>query len=262
MTEDEDFSLGLLEALPELRRQAKSYARGGSVDDLVQQVCLLAWRHRAKLEGNVTRWCRLILRNLARTQWARRPPEHISIDATTDALDGVIKMSAEDMRNSGNVLRATATKPTQEHYISLLELIDSMNSLPPRYLVPLTMFAIDGLSYEELGESLDIKAEHARSMVCLARSRLREVSLMNTNSEREYPGARLRRLRLEKGITLRQIAEGIGCGIPNVSYLENLRHKLPASRLPDLARILDVSVDYLMTGSEGSPTQAQMVVAA
>ena len=46
-------------------------------------------------------------------------------------------------------------------------------SLPPKYRVPLTMFHLDGLSYQKVADFLDIPLGTARSLVHRARERLR-----------------------------------------------------------------------------------------
>ena len=73
---------------------------------------------------------------------------------------------------------------------------------------------------------------------------------MTEESEREFPGERLRRLRLKKGMTLQQFGDRLGCTGANVSFWESLRHNIPSYHLVNATRIFGVSIDYLMTGKE------------
>ena len=47
-------------------------------------------------------------------------------------------------------------------------------SLPPRYRIPLTMFHLDGLSYQKVADFLDIPLGTAKSLISRARQKLRE----------------------------------------------------------------------------------------
>jgi RNA polymerase sigma-70 factor (ECF subfamily) len=50
----------------------------------------------------------------------------------------------------------------------------AIGSLPPKYRVPLTMFHLDGLSYEKVAEFLDIPLGTAKSLIHRARAQLKE----------------------------------------------------------------------------------------
>ena len=63
-------------------------------------------------------------------------------------------------------------------------------------------------------------------------------------------GQRLRRLRLERGFTVQQVAEAIDVTHSIVRRAENNEHQIRAHRLPDLARWLGVTIDYLLTGDD------------
>ena len=51
--------------------------------------------------------------------------------------------------------------------------LEAVASLPPKYRVPLTMFHLDGLSYQKVADFLDIPLGTAKSMVHRAREKLR-----------------------------------------------------------------------------------------
>jgi len=50
-------------------------------------------------------------------------------------------------------------------------------ALPPKYRVPLTMFHLDGLSYQKVADFLDIPVGTAKSLVHRAKAKLREAAL-------------------------------------------------------------------------------------
>ena len=51
--------------------------------------------------------------------------------------------------------------------------VRAVDSLPPKYRVPLTMFHLDGLSYQKVAEFLDIPLGTAKSLIHRAREKLR-----------------------------------------------------------------------------------------
>lgn len=61
-----------------------------------------------------------------------------------------------------------------------------------------------------------------------------------------FLGERLKELRLEKGLTQRQVAEELG--ISSVAYLhyEKSQREPPLTLLADMAALFDVSVDFLL----------------
>jgi transcriptional regulator with XRE-family HTH domain len=63
-------------------------------------------------------------------------------------------------------------------------------------------------------------------------------------------GERLRRLRLERGFSVEAVASKIGVTHSIVRRAEYGDQMVRATRLATLARVLGVSVDYLLTGRE------------
>lgn len=63
-------------------------------------------------------------------------------------------------------------------------------------------------------------------------------------------GQRLRRLRIERGFNVQQVAEAINVTHSIVRRAEHDEHQIRAHRLPDLARWLGVTIDYLLTGDD------------
>lgn len=63
-------------------------------------------------------------------------------------------------------------------------------------------------------------------------------------------GARLRRLRKNKGLTQAQIAKRLGMSQSTYSHVENAIKPLDCGRLEILAKILDVSSESLLRYSD------------
>ncbi len=66
----------------------------------------------------------------------------------------------------------------------------------------------------------------------------------------ELFGERLRRLREMRGLTMNQVAARLNVKHATVSHLEHGEQMIRTKRLEALARILNVSIDYLLTGRE------------
>ena len=52
--------------------------------------------------------------------------------------------------------------------------VAAVASLPPKYRVPLTMFHLDGLSYQKVADFLDIPLGTAKSLIARARAKLKQ----------------------------------------------------------------------------------------
>ena len=68
----------------------------------------------------------------------------------------------------------------------------------------------------------------------------------NKNGPAENLGARIRKLRTERGYTQDQLAEILGIAKSMVSYYENDKVDLKRSMLEDVARALGTSVTFLL----------------
>jgi transcriptional regulator with XRE-family HTH domain len=63
-----------------------------------------------------------------------------------------------------------------------------------------------------------------------------------------YIGARLRQLRLFRGLSQERVAEAVGITFQQVQKYESGTNRIPASRLYSLAQYLGVSLDYFFEG--------------
>lgn len=61
-------------------------------------------------------------------------------------------------------------------------------------------------------------------------------------------GQRLRRSRKDKGLSIHEVAQHLGCPPRRVSDYEAGRLQLRASQIGQLARLLDASPNYLING--------------
>jgi transcriptional regulator with XRE-family HTH domain len=66
-------------------------------------------------------------------------------------------------------------------------------------------------------------------------------------------GARVARVRKERGMTQQGLAERLGVPQQTYAHYEVGRARVPASMLPELAEIFDLSIDELLTGQ--APTR-------
>lgn len=75
-------------------------------------------------------------------------------------------------------------------------------------------------------------------------------------------GERIKERRAELGWTQDQLAQRAGISKSFLSELENGKRSVSADNLLDLARVLGVSLDYLMTGQEKGTKLAEVQIPA
>ena len=63
-------------------------------------------------------------------------------------------------------------------------------------------------------------------------------------------GGRIKKLRMEKGLSQEELAEMLFLNAKNISAYENNRNEVPSAVLADLAKALDSSMDYIYTEIE------------
>lgn len=71
-------------------------------------------------------------------------------------------------------------------------------------------------------------------------------------------GRRIRNLRKEKGFTQESLAEAIDRSVPYVSHIERATKKGSLETMTRIAAALNVSIDYLLTGTNSSDSSAFM----
>lgn len=154
------FAHGLIELLPRLRRFALSLTRHGEeADDLVQTACERALRSRSQWqEGTrLDAWMFRIIRNLwidqVRARASRGP---------SDPLDAVPEPAGEDGRE------------VVESRLTLSAVETAMAALTPEFRDVLVLVCVEGLSYREAADRLDIPIGTVMSRLARARLALSE----------------------------------------------------------------------------------------
>jgi transcriptional regulator with XRE-family HTH domain len=66
-------------------------------------------------------------------------------------------------------------------------------------------------------------------------------------------GARLAELRQQRGLTQAEVATRLGVSQQTVNSFEKGRRRVPVSTLPDLAELLEVSIEQLIEGERAAP---------
>lgn len=156
--------------IPSLRRYARALTGNSEhADDLVQDVCERAWR-RLNLwrgEGSLRAWLFTIMHNLNINQYQyrqRRPTQPVS---------------HEDQFG--------AQPPGQELSLELARTRDALARLPTNQREVLLLVVLEGMSYEETAQALNIPAGTVMSRLHRARERLRR--------ERDHKVAKLERVK-------------------------------------------------------------------
>lgn len=81
------------------------------------------------------------------------------------------------------------------------------------------------------------------------------------NTGKNSVGARIKKYRLERGLTQAELAERLGIVKSVVSYYENDKVDIKRSVLEDIARVLKVSVSCLMEENEEALYEAELLAA-
>lgn len=153
----DEFREVLVEAVPKIRRFAYSLTNSmADADDLLQATIERALRRQAQFEPGtmIDRWLFRICRNL----WI---DEMRSMKAKGQSLD--IDNIAEP---------ATDGERATHHAVHLAQTQTAMMKLSPEYREILSLVAVEGLSYKEASEVLDIPIGTVMSRLARARGNL------------------------------------------------------------------------------------------
>lgn len=165
----------LREVLPRLRRFALSLTRDpGNADDLVQSTmekAIGAW-HKRHAEGDLRAWLFSILYRQFIDE-KRRAGRYAKL---MQLLTGPAPTSA----SAEEIVIADATW-------------DAFDKLPPESRALLMLVSVEGLSYREIGETLDIPIGTVMSRLSRARRALRELDEGKARTKAAVPS--LRRLK-------------------------------------------------------------------
>jgi RNA polymerase sigma-70 factor (ECF subfamily) len=152
----DDLHAALIAELPHLRRFTYFLTRGSErADDIAQEALVRAVKHIGGLrpDSNLRAWLFTIARNVARNE-ARRQ-RRSPVDPHTDLAD-----------------LQPSQPQTQESAIEMRELQQAVLRLPPAFRQTLFLCTIEGLSYEDAAQVLDIPIGTIRSRLARARRAL------------------------------------------------------------------------------------------
>jgi RNA polymerase sigma-70 factor (ECF subfamily) len=159
----EEFTEVALSYLNQLHSAAQRFTRNpADADDLVQETYRLALQHYRDLRSlaHCRAWLYRILHRQAVTQYRRQRsgPALVLIDGGADE-DGEVTMLA-------------AIDSDLLEHVSLQEVRDAIESLPPELRVAVTLCDIEGFSYAEIADIVGCPMGTVRSRIARARAKL------------------------------------------------------------------------------------------
>jgi RNA polymerase sigma factor (sigma-70 family) len=173
-TELERFEAVVLPHLSAAYRLARYLTRNDAdADDVVQEAFLRALKYFGGFRGQGASqsraWLLAIVRNMAHT-WRRRH----RADASTTEFNEVTHSGAVMDEHPGSVLSRRDLREA---------LADVLDRLPPDFREVIVLREIEGLSYKEISEVVDVPTGTVMSRLARARKRLQE-ALIASDSER------------------------------------------------------------------------------
>jgi RNA polymerase sigma factor (sigma-70 family) len=173
-TELERFEALVLPHLSAAYRLARYLTRNDAdADDVVQEAFLRALKYFGGFRGQGASqsraWLLAIVRNMAHT-WRRRH----RADTSMTQFDEVVHSEAVVEEHPGSVLSRRELRES---------LADVLDRLPPDFREVIVLREIEGLSYKEISEVVDVPAGTVMSRLARARKRLQE-ALIASGRER------------------------------------------------------------------------------
>jgi RNA polymerase sigma-70 factor (ECF subfamily) len=166
--------------IPHLRRYALALAGdAAAADDLVQDALerAIRKRHLWSRRGSIRGWLYRILYHvfLNQTTRRRRVRAEVGFESATEALP------------------LSSVRPDHELSLACRDIAEAMRALPVEQRAAIALTAVEGLSYDEAAEVLDVPLGTLRSRLSRGRERLRELYSGEEPGEQEAP--RLRRVK-------------------------------------------------------------------
>ena len=164
-TDDTAFERYVLPEIEVLLRVAHSLTRNhAEAEDLVQDTLLRAYRGIAGFDGRHPRaWLLTILRNTHINRNRRRRPELLR---DPDLANDRLAASASDDRTDAFV--------DDDLDVEIVRALDALDALDEPFRRVVELVDIDGLSYAEAAEVLDVPVGTVMSRLHRARSRIRD----------------------------------------------------------------------------------------
>ena len=88
------------------------------------------------------------------------------------------------------------------------------------------------------------------------------VSVVSPEEKKKQVGKRLKKMRIEKGLTLKELSALVGLSYSQLSLIENGEYMLNEKRAADIGEVLEVGVEWLLYGEERNkdfPVDRKMV---
>ncbi len=117
-----------------------------------------------RFEGSFEGWMRRIMVNTIIESFRKKNPVYL-VDSMED-----YQIEDEDI-------------PDESPQHSAKELLDIIESLPPKYKLVFNLYALEGLSHQEISESLDISVGTSKSNLSRARKFLKQKLAAKTNNK-------------------------------------------------------------------------------
>jgi RNA polymerase sigma-70 factor, ECF subfamily len=181
---DEDFTAGVLAQLDSLYRTALRMTNNPQeAEDLVQETMLKAFRfsHTYQPGTNLRAWLFRILNTSAINRY-RKQAAHPTPTTLPEGEDFYLYNQIRDL--SGQELNQAAEDEVLSHYLDE-DVYRALNNLPPNFRMAVILADIEGLSYKEIAEALQIPIGTVMSRISRARRQLQK-SLWQYAKERGY----------------------------------------------------------------------------
>jgi RNA polymerase sigma-70 factor (ECF subfamily) len=180
----EDFEAGVLAQLDSLYRTALRMTNNPQeAEDLVQETMLKAFRfaHTYQPGTNLRAWLFRILNTSAINRY-RRQATHPTPASLPEGEEFYLYNQIRDL--SGQELTQGAEEEVLNQYLDE-DVYKALNDLPPNFRMAVILADIEGLSYKEIAEALQIPIGTVMSRISRARRQLQK-SLWQYAKERGY----------------------------------------------------------------------------
>src|SRR6185436_476949 len=149
---DDQFAALLLGDSPRLRQLAKNFQqREADADDLLQKTRLRAWQSRWQFDlgTSIAAWTTTIMRNLAINESMANQRHHM-VPVDTSEMDKSYPGVLEDVSCERSPVRANVLDLVNERIVM------EVQAIPDPYREAFLLFALEGLTYEEIGYQLRV----------------------------------------------------------------------------------------------------------
>lgn len=184
----EDFEAGVLAQLDSLYRTALRMTHNQQeAEDLVQETLLKAFRFANSYHPgtNLRAWLFRILNTSAINRY-RKQATHPATTSLPEGEDFYLYNRIRDM--TGQELNAAAEEEVLSKYLDE-DVYQALNDLPPNFRMPVILADIEGMSYKEIAEALQIPIGTVMSRISRGRRQLQK-SLWKYAKDRGYVTAK------------------------------------------------------------------------